>query len=86
MRPENQRMKAYLKQNGIDATPKYLYDGSLKRTWRLWKKNTSWTPEIQDALNRLGFTDFDGKPLQKYSGNGGSFCVFVRGHYELLEG
>lgn len=77
-------MKDFLKSNGIDATPKYLPDGSLKRCWRLYNIETKWTQELADRLNALGFTDFDGEPLGPFSGNGGMFSVFVRGHYELL--
>ena len=84
MRPENARMKVFLAQHGITATPKYLYDGSLKRTWRLWGKGQAWTQELQDKLNGLGFIDYNGDPLDQFSGNGGSFSVFVRGHNELL--
>ncbi len=84
MRPENKRMQEFLKQHGIEATPKYISKGSLKHTWRLWNKDIYWTEDIQEKLNSLGFKDFDGQPLRKYSGNGGGFSVFIRGHYELL--
>lgn len=84
-RPENQRMQAFLAENGIDATPKYLPDGSLRGCWRLYNDAVSWSEELAGKLNALGFTDFDGKPLGRFSGNGGSFSVFVRGHNELLE-
>lgn len=89
----NVRMKAYLLAHGIDATPKYLPNGSLKGCWRLTgkdKKSTGlfgyqiWTTKLQNKLTELGFVDFDGKPLHQFSGNGGVFSVFVRGHKEFL--
>lgn len=84
MRPENQRMKAFLKQHNIEATPKFIWDGSLKRTWRLYNHDVKWTDELAARLTELGFVDFDHAPLGRYSGNGGVFSVFVRGHNELL--
>ena len=93
MRPENQRMQDFLKQNGIKATPKFLPVGSMKGCWRLYGKNKpgkelenyqTWTPELQAKLTNLGFVDYSNEPLSKYSGNGGLFSVFVRGHNELL--
>ncbi len=80
MRPESQRMKTWLKNHGIIAQPKYIRKGSMKGTWRLYNLNTTWTEELANKLNGLGFNDFDHKPLGKYSGNGGRFSVFVRGH------
>lgn len=85
-RPENTRMQAWLAEHGIDATPKYLFDGSLKGCWRLYGKAQKWTLELAAKLNDLGFVDFDGQPLGPYSGNGGHFMTFVRGHNELLNG
>ena len=82
-RPENSRMQDFLKANGILATPKYLHDGSLRGCWRL-SSSEPWCIELANKLNALGFVDFDGKPLGQFSGNGGHFCVFVRGHSELL--
>ena len=35
VRPENKKMKAFLKANEINAVPKYLYEGSLAGCWRL---------------------------------------------------
>jgi hypothetical protein len=86
MRPENKRMQEFLKQNGVQAIPKYLATGSLKGCWRLWGKRQPWTDGLRQRLTALGFVDFNGDPLGQYSGNGGLFCVFVRGHNELLEG
>jgi len=84
MRPENKRMQVFLKQNGIKAIPKYIATGSLTRTWRLYNLKQLWSVELANKLNALGFVDLDGKPLAQYSGNGGLFSVFVRGHFELL--
>lgn len=96
MRPENQRMKEFLKAHGIDAMPMYIKDGSVKGSWRLYGlkgKNPDGSPiyqkwwdnfDLQDKLNSLGFTDLWGKKLSNISANGGVFSVFVRGHNELL--
>lgn len=83
-RPENTRMQAFLASNGIDAVPKYLPDGSMAGCWRLYNRVQKWSLDLAARLNGLGFTDFDGQPLGEFSGNGGSFQVFVRGHNELL--
>lgn len=88
MRPENKRMQEFLAGHGIDASVYFIWDGSLKGNWRFsrpYREHVRWTQELQDKLNDLGFVDFDGKPLSQYSGNGGLFMVFVRGHNELLE-
>jgi len=85
LRPENQKMQDFLTANGIDARVKYIAQGSMKGTWRLQNPVMSWTPELQSKLTNLGFVDFNGQPLNEYSGNGGRFSVFVRGHDELLE-
>ena len=84
MRPENKRMKTFLMQNGIDAMPKYIATGSLKQTWRLYNLKQQWTVGLCKKLNDLGFVGLDNKPLDKYSGNGGLFSIFARGHFELL--
>jgi len=91
MREENRRMKAFLKANGIDAEPKFIYTGSLKGTWRLYGKNgpsgyQQWTPELSEKLNALNFWNAHGKPLGRFDGNGGVFSVFVRGHKEFIKG
>lgn len=85
MRQENERMRSFLASNGIICTPKYIETGSMKRTWRLYNRNAKWTPGLAEKLNMLGFTDYNHKPLGEFSGNGGMFSVFVRGHYELLD-
>lgn len=83
--PHNARMRAFLEQHNIQATPKYLFDGSLKGSWRLYNPDLKWSEELADSLNAIGFTDLWGKPLGRYSGNGGMFSVFARGHNELLK-
>lgn len=85
MRIENQRMVDFLASHGIRAQVKYIWNGSLKGTWRLYSPNVRWTMALASKLNSLGFKDFDGKPLHEYSGNGGLFSVFVRGHKEFAE-
>jgi len=98
MKLENQKMKAFLRANGISAMPMYIKDGSLKHTWRLYgttnKKDENGRPIYQkwwgnkpliNKLTALGFKDFEGKELSDISGNGGVFSVFVRGHYEFLD-
>ena len=84
MRPENKRMQDFLKQNGIEARVKFISEGSLRACWRLYQPSCPWTTELKDKLTALSFVDFDGKPLNSFSGNGGIFSVFVRGHKELL--
>ena len=86
MRQENERMQKWLKGQGIEAKAKYLFKGSMKNTWRLYNPEIPWTKELWEKLNGLGFTDAFYKPLGQFSGNGGMFSTFVRGHYELLGG
>ena len=83
-RPENVRMAAFLKANGIDAVPKYLAVGSMRGCWRLYNKNVKWSMKLAAELNALGFVSAHHEPLGEFSGNGGDFCVCVRGHNELL--
>ena len=85
MRDENQRMQQWLKAHGIDARVKYISTGSLKGTWRLYNPAVQWSEELGDKLTRLGFSGFDGRPFHRFSGNGGVFSVFVRGHKEMLD-
>jgi len=93
MKPENKKMQEFLKANGINAVVRYNAKGSMKHTWHLYgpemrrefnPKWQKWTPELAEKLTNLGFKDFDGGVLGKYSGNGGLFSVSVRGHYEFL--
>lgn len=84
MRPENQKMSDFLAPHFPGIRVKYIATGSLKRTWRLHLPDTKWTEEAAVKLNELGFTSFDRMPLGKFSGNGGTFQVFVRGHDEML--
>lgn len=98
MRIENKRMQEFLKGHGISAVPKYIKNGSLGGTWRLYgiedkkaiggyglNKYQKWTPELAAKLTLLGFRGLHGQ-LGLYDGNGGVFSVFVRGHNEFLEG
>ena len=84
MRPENMKMKKWLEENGIEAMPKWIPTGSLKKTWRLYNLGIPWTETLANKLNGLGFTNYDNHPLDKFDGNGGRFSVFVRGHEEFL--
>lgn len=78
MRAENDRMKKWLQQNGLfKVTPKFLWHGSMKGCWRLYGDGP-WTEALQNRLTELGFVDFDGQPLDRFSGNGGRFSVFPR--------
>ena len=85
MRPENKRMQAWLKANGITAIPKFIRDGSVRGCWRLYDKGEPWTPTLREKLMSLGFVGFDGQPIGEFAGNGGMFSVFVRGHVEMLD-
>ena len=85
MRAENKRMRRFLRANGITATPKYINKGSLRGCWRLYNPRQAWGDSLRERLTVLGFVDFDGQPLSRFSGNAGLFQVFVRGHNELLE-
>jgi len=76
-------MQAFLLHHGIVCRAKYLPDGSMKHLWHLYGPG-KWTPELTAALTALGFTDFDRKPLGRFSGNGGTFSVSVSGHLEFL--
>ena len=84
MRIENKRMKDLLQTHGINAIPKRIFNGSLKKTWRLYNPDALWNIELANKLNNLGFANYNNKPLDGLDGNGGRFCVFVRGHEELL--
>lgn len=86
MKLENRLMIEFLRCHGIEARVKYIATGSIAGCWRLYNPNVKWhgNADLIDKLNRLEFRDFDGKPLSNFSGNGGIFSVFVRGHYELL--
>ena len=83
-RPENVRMQQFLAARGIVCTPKYIRDGSLRGSWRLYNKEQHWNTRLAATLNGLGFTNIFGKQLDLMDGNGGCFSVFVRGHNELL--
>ena len=74
----NKELQDFLSKQGIKANVKRIDKGTMKKTWRLYGKGQKWTPELQNKLTKLGFKDFDGRPLNPYSGNGGMFSVFVR--------
>lgn len=80
MTPANKLMKELLAANGIKAMPKYLPDGSMKGTWRIYDKHTKWfdNPELWAKLTAIGFVDYDHKPFTQYSGNGGTFSICAR--------
>ena len=77
MLERNQRMKKWLATYGIKAMPKYIDNGSMRGTWRLYGAG-SWydKPELWEKLTALGFVDYDGDKLDRYSGNGGQFSIF----------
>jgi hypothetical protein len=80
-------MQAFLKENGITTKVKFIADGSLKSTWRLYNPKIKWfdNPELWELLNHLGFRDFDGTTLTRFSGNGGIFSIFARHPEKTLE-
>ena len=80
MRIENKKMVEFLNANEVKARVKYIATGSLKGSWRLYEPKTDWynNTELHKKLTALGFTDYDGKPLNKFSGNGGRFQIFAR--------
>ena len=78
MLAHNKSMKDYLASKGIHCVPKRIDKGSLRGTWRLYKKGQHWTDSLCVGLTCLGFRDFDGRELSPRSGNGGHFSVFVR--------
>ena len=85
MRPENRRMLRFLCDHGAGVSKvKYIAVGSLKGCWSIGEPGLCWTEARAEVFNRLGFTGFDGRPLDKFSGNGGLFSIFIRGHDELL--
>lgn len=80
-RPENAAMRTFLASHGIECKVMFIWNGSLKGSWRLYGSGQKWTPELWEKLNGLGFLDFDGKPLGQFSGNGGEFSIFARCYY-----
>ena len=83
MLQHNKKMQDVLKKYGIECTPKYLFNGSLKKCWRLYNKKSQWTDQLIESLSLLGFKDFSGDVLTKFSGNGGKFSVFVKASPEM---
>ncbi len=87
MREENKKMTAFLKENGINARVKFIFDGSLKNTWRLYNPKIKWfdNKELQLKLTGLGFRDFDGKKLCNFSSNGGVLSIFAMNKDKTLQ-
>lgn len=77
MLQHNKDMQSYLKRHGIECVPKRLDKGSMRGTWRLYQKGAELHAQDIEKLTELGFLDYDGKPLNWLSGNGGGWCVFV---------
>ena len=79
-RDENVKMAQFLKENNVDATPKYIATGSMAGSWRLYNLKTKWygNKELQEKLTSLGFRDYNNTPFDDFSGNGGVFQVFAR--------
>jgi hypothetical protein len=86
MRLENRRMKDYLAAQGVEAVPFFIWDGSMKGCWRLSDSEQRWSMALATTLMDFDFVGYDGGPLGEFSGNGGTFCCFVRGHNEFLDG
>jgi len=84
-RPENQAMEDFLSTNGVKARAKYIWKGSMKRTWRIYGEQ-EWSESLREQFKGMGFADFDGRPLHRFSSNGGRLALFVTGHYEMVEG
>lgn len=78
MLEHNRRMKQYLADNGIKATPKYMLKGSLAGLWRIYDLKQDWSLTLCEKFRALGFKGFDGAELNRYSGNGGYFSIFTR--------
>ena len=74
----NKNMKKFMLKNRIKTTSiRYNFAGSMKGTWNIYGRSQKWTPELIKKFTDLKFTDFDGRPLSKYSGNGDSFSISV---------
>mgnify|MGYP001589675816 CR=1 FL=1 len=88
MLDKNKKMKSFLESKGFkNIIPKYIENGSMRGCWRIVSRVNGklgltgyalYTSEVQEKLTNLGFRDFDGEPLNQYSGNGGVFAVFAR--------
>jgi len=81
MLAHNREMKIFLESHGLKLMPKRFDTGSMRGTWRLYNLNLKYTPEIQEKLTGLGFTDWDGSSLDRHSSNGDivSLCVQFKG-------
>lgn len=71
--------------SGIKVNVCYIKKGTLKGNFRIQDKanNVQWwgNDQLIQQFNDNGFVDFDEKPLTKFSGNGGSFSIFVHKKY-----
>ena len=70
MLSHNKAMQAILRASGIDCIPKRLDKGSMRGTWRLHKRGLEWTEQLRQQFISLGFRDFDGQEISRYSSNG----------------
>lgn len=79
MKTINKEMKGFLEGNGVNVkSVKYIESGTMAGAFYLWGgKNLKWSECLANKLNELGFKDFDRNELDKFSGNGGYFSVFV---------
>lgn len=70
---------------GIACQPKYIVEGSLKGTWRLYNHDIPWwdNTELQNKLKCLGFRNHDGEQITNFNGNGGIFSVFLIAPYNI---
>jgi hypothetical protein len=84
MRIENQKMAAFLKENGITASVKYFYNSSEKGAWRIFNCNVTWqnNTELQSKFTALGFKNWDGQTCGNFQSNGSCLAIFVK-HAEL---
>lgn len=83
MKTENKKMKAFLKENGIEAKRiKYISKGSLKKTWAISGFNAKWDDILISKLTSLGFSNFEYKLLNMFSGQAygekeGQYSIFL---------
>lgn len=79
MKTINKEIKGFLRENGVNVkSVKYIESGTMAGAFYLWGgKDSKWSEGLANKLNRLGFKDFDRNTLNKFSGNGGYFSVFV---------
>jgi len=85
MLQHNKKIQELFKKHGLKIKAKYIKAGSLRGCWRIYNLSINWNNDIAKKINRMGFVDFDRKPLGIFSGNGGVLSIFIRGHEELLK-